>query len=385
MTKTLLYTLAFVALGLITSSLGPTLPALAAHVHASTAEISLLFVARATGIMIGALWLGKLYDRYAGHPLLAGALLAAAATFACVPHLRWRWALALLFVLNGLASSILNVGGNTLIALVHGARVGPFLGLIHFAFGVGGLLAPLLASTVATRPAALWWTYTLLAALVALAALPLCFSPSPPLRPHAHSHTAHSQLNRTIVLLLLFFFFEVGGEASIAGWLFTYATARGLNEEAAFYLNSAFWAAFTLGRLVGIPLAMRFSERHIVSAHLCIWVAFLLLSACLPNVRLALWLLAVGSGLAMAPIFPMMIAFAQRALQVSGQIIGWLVVASALAAMSWPWLIGQLFETYGAQVMIWVALFSLGLAAQVLFLLTRRAPLVVEVQKSGAA
>jgi FHS family Na+ dependent glucose MFS transporter 1 len=369
MNKTLLYALAFTALGLITGSLGPTLPMLAAQTQASTGEISWLFIARATGTMIGALALAKLYDRRAGHPLLAGALWLGATVFAFAPHLRWLWALALLFVLSGIASSTINVGGNTLIALVHGARVGPFLGLIHFAFGLGGLLAPLLAKAFAARPDALWWTYSLFAALIAPVGLLLFFSPSPPLPPSTLGSATLTRVDRTIMLLLLFFFLEVGAEAALSGWLFTYATARGVSENTAFYLNSAFWAAFTLGRLGSIPLALRFSERYIVIAHLVGWLLLLLLSTYLPNLTAALWLVAIGSGLAMAPIFPMMLAFAQRTLHLSGRITGWLLVASALGGMSLPWLIGQLFEAHGAQVMIWLVNFDLIVVLIVFFML----------------
>ncbi len=374
MNKTLLYALAFIALGIITGSLGPTLPALAAHTQASTGEISWLFIARATGTIIGALVLGKLYDSHAGHPLLAGALLAAATIFAFVPHQRWLWTLMLLFVLSGIMTSTINVGGNTLIALVHGVRVRPFLGLIHFAFGLGGLLAPLLAKTFAARPdlsngAALWWTYTLFALLIAPAGLLLLFSPSPPLLLSRHSSAPHIRVDRTIALLLLFFFLEVGAEAALSGWLFTYATGRGVSEGTAFYLNSAFWAAFTLGRLGNIPITMRFSERGVVIVHLLIWLLLLLLSACLPNLTASLWLVAIGSGLAMAPIFPMMLAFAQRTLHLSGQITGWLLVASALGGMSLPWFIGQMFEAHGAQVMIWLTSLDLVVVLIVFFAL----------------
>lgn len=369
MTRTILYTLAFIALGLITGSLGPTLPALAAHTGASTGEISLLFITRATGTIIGALVLGKLYDRHAGHPLLAGALLVAAATFALVPNLRWLWALALLFVLGGIASSTINVGGNALIALMHGARVGPFLSLIHFAFGLGGLLAPLLARPFAARPDALWWTYTLFAVLIATTGLLLFLAPSPPLSLPAQGVAAQPRLNRTVVLLLLFFFLEVSAEAAVSGWLFTYATARGVNENTAFYLNSAYWAAFTLGRLGSIPLVLRFSEQRIVIAHLAGWLLLSLLALCLPNVTMALWLLAVGSGLAMAPIFPMMLAFTQRTLHLSGQITGWLLVASALGVMFLPWLVGQLFEPLGAQVLLWLTIIDLAAALAMFFVL----------------
>ncbi len=354
MTRTILYALTFVALGLTTASLGPTLPALAEFTHATTSQISWLFVARSTGTITGALVLGKLYDRGAGHPLLAGALFMAAATLALVPQLPWVTVLAPVFILTGIASSMINVGGHALIARTHDARVGPHLSFIHFAYGVGGLLAPLLAKPFAGRSDAVWWTYGALAGFVVLTALPLSAVASPPTQPHGRKRAAAVTLDRTVVLLLLFFFLDVGAEGSISGWLFTYATMRGVSSETAFYVNSAFWAAFTLGRLAGIPLVMRFSERRIVVAHLAGWLVLLALALSWSNATAALWLMAVGSGLAMAPVYPAMMAWTQRTLHLSGRIAGWVLVASALGAMALPWVIGQLFERGGAQVLLWL-------------------------------
>jgi FHS family Na+ dependent glucose MFS transporter 1 len=369
MFKTILYVLAFIALGIITASLGPTLPMLAAQTQTTTSQISWLFIARSMGTISGALVLGKLYDRYAGHPLLGGALVGAAGVFALIAGAQWLGTVAVLFVIVGWALALINVGGNTLIVLVHGARVGPFLSLIHFAYGLGGLLAPLVARPFAARAEAVRLTYLALAALIVPAGLILFGAASPALHAHGQTQAAPAKLTRPILLLLLFFFFEVGAEGAVSGWLFTYASARLGNEAPAFYINSAFWAAFTLGRLLSIPLALRFSERRLVTAHLLGWLTLSVLAPLLPNVTASLWVLAIGSGLGMAPIFPLALAWTQRTLHLSGQISGWILVAAALGAMILPWLVGQLFEPFGARVLFWLVNADLLLALGMLRLL----------------
>jgi FHS family Na+ dependent glucose MFS transporter 1 len=59
MKKTFLYALAFIALGLGSGSLGPTLPTLAAQTHAEMHQISNVFLARSFGTMLGAWWVGR--------------------------------------------------------------------------------------------------------------------------------------------------------------------------------------------------------------------------------------------------------------------------------------------------------------------------------------
>src|SRR5262245_17969358 len=151
MRKTILYSLAFVALGLGSGSLGPTLPALAAQTNAEMRQISNLFLARSFGTMIGSWMIGRFYDRIAGHPLLASSLLAAAAALALVPSAPQLPALLALTVFIGIALASINVGGNALIVLVHGERVSPFISQLHFAFGLGGLLAPMLVAQLGRR------------------------------------------------------------------------------------------------------------------------------------------------------------------------------------------------------------------------------------------
>src|SRR5262249_33036900 len=110
MSKTILYTLGFISLGLISGSLGPTLPALALQTHSQMHEISGLFPVRSLGIMVGAVLVGRLYDRTSGHPLLGVSLLASALALALTPLTNLLWVMLALSAIAGIAGGSINVG-----------------------------------------------------------------------------------------------------------------------------------------------------------------------------------------------------------------------------------------------------------------------------------
>ncbi len=374
MSKTILYSLAFIALGLGSGSLGPTLPALAAQTRVGMREISSLFIARSLGTMIGSYLIGRFYDRVKGHPLLALSLVAAAVAMALIPSATLLQALLLLSAFLGAAGASINVGGNALIVLVHGERVRPFMSTMHFAFGLGGLLAPMLVAQLTHRPDSLQITYWSLALMIIPVALITLLLPSPALNARKHSDAAAALPMLMIVLFAFFFFLEVGAEASVMGWYFSYAAERGMSGKTAAYLNSGFWAAFTVGRLATIWLTVRFNTVTLVVTHLCatMLIAFSLLI--FPSSQLVLWFGAIGLGLAVAPVFPNTFGFAQRATGLSGKVMGFFLVGSSAGGMFWPWLIGQFFKSHGPQVMVWVVLLCLlGALATLAALISRHA------------
>ncbi|HEX9004473.1 MAG TPA: MFS transporter, partial [Blastocatellia bacterium] len=257
MSKTILYSLAFVALGLISGSIGPTLPALAAQTNVELKQISNLFVARSFGTMLGSWMIGRMYDRFTGHPLLAGSLLASALAMALFPASNLLWVLLALSAFIGLASASINVGGNAMIVMVHGERVRPFMSVLHFAFGLGGFLAPMLVALFEQRSDGLQWTYWMLA-LLSLPAVLLTMLSRSPARSLAHHEEKPATIPTALLSLLVFYFFlEVGAEASMMGWIFSYAVSHGIATKTAYHINSAFWAAFTFGRLATIWLSLR--------------------------------------------------------------------------------------------------------------------------------
>ncbi|MGH9847705.1 MAG: MFS transporter [Blastocatellia bacterium] len=369
MSKTILYFFAFISLGLVSGSLGPTIPALAAQTAAQMHEISSLFIIRSLGTMAGAVLIGRFYDRIPGHPLLGASLLASAAMMALTPMVYSLWMLLALSVFLGAAGGSINVGANALVVLEHGERVRPFMSALHFAFGLGGFLAPILFTQMLGRANALQLTYWTLAAVTVPTALLLLFAPSPRVRPHEERQSALPLPPLTLGLFLLFFFLEVGAEASVMGWYFSYAAGRGVAEQTAGLMNSGFWAAFTLGRLATIWLSLRFKAILVIFAQLCVAMLIAIALLVLPASTALLWTGSIGFGLAVAPIFPSTFGYAQRLMGLSGKLTGYFLFGSAAGGMFWPWLIGQFFKSQGPQVMVYVALFDLAGALIAVFIL----------------
>jgi len=254
MAKTIGYCVAFVALGLVMASLGPTLTGLAEHTRTHLSEISVLFTARALGYLIGSFQGGRLYDRVPGHPVMAAGLLVMAATMALVPAISWLWLLAAVLLVLGAAEGTVDVGGNTLLVWVHGHQVGPFMNGLHFFFGLGAFLAPIIVAQAVLVSGDIAWAYWALALLVLPVTAWLLRLPSPagqvnrpsteitaqPALPLERLPSGNSrQIGRTArgrplaALIVSFFFLYAGAEASFGGWIFSYAVAMDLSSEAA--------------------------------------------------------------------------------------------------------------------------------------------------------
>jgi FHS family Na+ dependent glucose MFS transporter 1 len=352
------YYLAYVAVGLATAVLGPTLPGLAAQTQTQLTTISLLFTSLSLGYLIGSLQGGRLYDRVPGHPVMAMGLLIMAAMLAVVPFMSRLWLLGLAVLTLGITSGAVDVGGNTLLVWVYGRQVGPFMNGLHFCFGLGSFLSPIIVAQALRVGGDITWAYWALSLLILPGALWLFRLASPKAQvdsideamvqrsPKRYRPTRSGR--GLLVLIVLFFFLYVGAEAGFGGWIFTYAVALKLGSETtAAYLTSAFWGALTLGRLLGIPLAARIRPRWILLADLVGCLISLGVLLLWSDSLAATWIGTLGLGFSMASIFPTVISLAERRMKITGQITGWFLAGSSIGGMFLPWLIGQLFDTVG--------------------------------------
>ncbi|MEK7818072.1 MAG: MFS transporter [Actinomycetota bacterium] len=357
------YFAAFIALGLVAASLGPTLPGLAEQTHTRLSAISYLFTARSFGYLVGSYLGGRAYDRYPGHPLLGATLLLMAGAMALVPVIPLLWVVTFTLFVLGLGESFLDVGCNTLLVWIHREKVGPFLNGLHFFFGVGTFLSPIIVAQAILWSGSIAWAYWGMAILIAPVAFWLLrlSSPSAPQSTLENpTMPAHPGL---IWLLAAVFFVYVGMEVSFGGWVYTYALSTRLaSETSAAYLTSGFWGAFTVGRLLSVPFSARFTPRVLLRADLAGMFAGLALLLLFPSSLAALWAATLLIGLSMASIFPTLLAFAGRRMTLTARITGWFFMGVGLGAMFFPWLIGQLFEPLGPQALGWVLLAAVVLA-----------------------
>jgi FHS family Na+ dependent glucose MFS transporter 1 len=370
--RTSAYYVAFVALGSVAAALGPTLPGLAEHTQTHLSEISLLFTANALGYLAGSFQGGRLYDRVPGHPVMATMLITVAAMLVLAPLISLFWILFGAFLILGAAQGALDVGGNTLLVWVHRDKVGPFMNGLHFFFGLGAFLSPIVIAQAVLMSGDIIWAYWALALLTLPAFVWLLRLPSPSIQRSSQNGQNRQVNNRLVALLALFFFLHVGAEVSFGGWIFTYAVEKNLaNETAAAYLTSAFWGALTLGRLLAIPIAARFRPSTMLLANLVGCVTSLGVILLWSNSLGAIWLGAFGMGISIASMFPTSISLAERRMPITGQVTGWFLVGASIGGMSLPWAIGQLFESSGPQAVMLFILADIVLAL-VVFALVKR-------------
>ena len=160
------YFLAFIGIGLIAGILGPTLPGLADNTLSRLNQISIIFTAQAMGWMIGSFLGGRLYDRVPAHPIIGSLFLLAALMFAIIPFMSSLAILTFALLIVGTAAGAVDVGGNTLLIWVHRDNVGSRMNALHFFFGVGTLIAPLLVVQSINASGDIAWAYWLIALLL---------------------------------------------------------------------------------------------------------------------------------------------------------------------------------------------------------------------------
>ncbi|MEM7124921.1 MAG: MFS transporter [Chloroflexota bacterium] len=355
---TVAYYLAFIGLGMASSIIGPTLKALAEQTHSGLDQISILFTFKSLGFLIGAFFVGRAYDRFAGHPIIVIAMIGMMIALILVPLVSWLVLLSGVIFLLGLAMGSLDVGGNTLLVWVHREKIGPYMNGLHFIWGAGGVISPLILIGLSYFFIQdMRWTYWLLGLYLIPILIWLARIPSP------HSPTKEEEDNQAgnqvlfVGLVSLFYFLNIGAEVSASGWIVTYASEMGLaSEGAAAFLSSLFFGTLTLTRLISIPFTARYRPSQLIMFDLIVCSLAALFMLLFPRSWIAILIGISGFGIGIATIFPMMLAFAQNRIALAGRVTSWFFLGGSLGGMSIPWIVGQFFERLSPLIVLYAIL-----------------------------
>ena len=383
----LVYYAVFIFMGMVIASTGPLLPALTEKYQVSLSQISLIFPANSLGYILSSFFGGRLYDHFKGHRILLLALLLCVVMIVLIPAIASFWMVLAIYFILGLSTGGMDVGCNTLLVWKLREKAGPFMNGLHFFFGVGSFLVPLLISRAAIilgQPIRSYWfmAFAALPAALLLIRLPGPVMPPPP----AMQTQTKTRANSLLILVLTFFFFlHVGAQICFGNWIYTYTltTSSGSANMAA-YLNSAFWAAITVGRLLAIPVTMRVKTSSLLLGSLIGSVASILVVLIWPASPAALWISTIGVGLSLATLYPSTLTYIGESMTLSGRITGYLFVGGSLGGMILPWLIGQLFEPVGPLSAMVIPAAAL-LAALLVFVFLLRYLRQQTVKSSGQA
>jgi len=330
--------LAFALTGVLTALPGPLLPILLKKWLLNDAH---------AGWIVGAQFLGNLFgclftNRNPRLSRLLGLALVAIGTGTFV-FLRWPGLLASFFCYGmglGLAIPAINL---TIAAAAAPNKRSAALNLLNSVWGLGAISAP----TLVLASQHLASIEKLLAALGMSAALLLALSLSGP-KVVAAANTNQAASKKAAHSLLFFamgFFLYVGTETCIASWISVFAQRTFPNAHLlGFSVVTYFWAALVLGRAVSAYVLKWTSERslYIAAAAIALLAFCAILGGKIPSV------VALGTilcGLALAPIFPILLSYAADTFLTHPN-SGWVFACAPLGGTLLPWATGQLSTAY---------------------------------------
>lgn len=366
---TIVYYISFIIMGATTAAIGPSLPALAKNTSSGLQQISLIFVFSALGYLVASYFGGRAYDRIPGHKLTAVILIILGSASALIPIANTLIMLLVFMFFSGFATGLLDVGCNILLLWTHGEKSGPYLNGLHFFFGIGSFTAPLLLAQILLATGSIQWLYWIFAMICLPVAIWFWFLPEP--ATHIQSDESRSTTLPLIPILLcvLLFFLYVGLELGFGNWVYTYALTLGLGTEiTAAYLTSAFWGAFTVGRLLGVWISTRMRAQNILIMDLAGCLVSTLIIMLWKDSTIAMWIGTIGLGLSMASVFPTIFMYAGERMQITGTVTGLFLAGAGIGSMLLPWLIGQVFARTGPATMTTVLLVDIIGIAIVMFL-----------------
>jgi FHS family Na+ dependent glucose MFS transporter 1 len=357
---------------------GPSIVKLVEQTDSSLGEISLIFPTRAFSYLVGSWIAGFLYDKYRGHKILVRILPFMAITLGLIPFLKNPLAVIFVSMLLAMATALVDVGCNILLIRVPDINIAPAMSGLHFFFGLGAFLAPMiLAGSLQFTNGIAWgyWGLGLLSILLLVQFIGLkeLEINSPSSENDKRTGKLNPQNQKLILwVIALFFFAFVGVEIGYGDWLSAYSITSGLaTEKTAILLTSTYWGAFTFSRLISIPLAMKVKVKSILFIDVAGAIVGLGLVFLFPLQIQMLWIGTIILGLSVASLFPTMLTFAEGLMSMTGKVTSIFFVSGSVGSIFLPWLIGRSVETQGPDFIIQALFFTLLLAGMVFIVLMR--------------
>jgi fucose permease len=345
----LLY-LDFVITGVVMTLLGPMLPMLSAKWGLNDAQAGYLFTAQFAASMGGMLLSSVMVERFGYRITLLFSLLVMAVGVAALARANWIFGLISVCIF-GLGFGINTPAANLRIARTNPGKAASALNLLNSCWGVGAMACPLLVASVQRSRHTSQFLYGTAIPLVALA---ICMSAvrftadgNAPLEIHVEVARSKIWNNRLLPVVAGLFFIYVGTEASVGGWVASYA--RRIDSHTLWAITpSFFWGALLVGRF-SAPLALRhIRETKLAAAGVAlaaVGVMTLLAAKAIPLIMVG----AAISGLGLSSVFPISVSllthwFGETAPRISGLIFSCGNFGGAVL----PWAVGALSTHFGS-------------------------------------
>jgi fucose permease len=324
---------------------------------------------------VGALFGGRFIRRFGARLILPSAA-ALMAVGLLIQGFTGAWIVfALAGVFTSIGASSTDVGIQALVLDLFPHARSRALNLLHVAYGVGALMAPLLLAALVG--AGVPWQWLMTGSGIAMAVAGVALALTVPPDPVLHASTADvdaaravetAARSRRLPLFLLVMAVSitcyVAAEAGVSDWLVRYLAALPLTQAS--LALTLFWGGIAVGRLVFARIGNRLDAQRSAAVLAVAGGAMLTVALVLPVSALSPFLFG-AVGLAFGPIFPLMVAAAGTRLPgESATVTGTLVFAAVVGVVIYPPAIGFLSDVIGLQAAMMgtaVMAFACGIAA----------------------
>jgi fucose permease len=330
----------FVLLGVVIASYGPSIPHITHRFHVSVSVAGLIVSANFLGEIIGLLSMGLTHARWRlGRRLAFGTTLFGVGLLAAAAAPSWPLLLLAVFAL-GIGAGGLVVLINLYYATRFGRRSPAMLSLVNTAYGTGNFIGPAVV--------ALTSGYSIVFAVVGVGVLGcVVFLGRAEDEVVARELVPPPLSRRTLGLVLAFALLLLvyeGIEAGVGTWEATDLLTRGSSAQFAAAATSFFWGAFTVGRVLTAPLAVRWSPQRILVP------AFIISTLLLLGIRAAIAppLLFALVGLCAAPIFPVAVSWMTRVIPNATTLTTYAILGAVIGSALVPAALGGLIGLAGA-------------------------------------
>jgi FHS family glucose/mannose:H+ symporter-like MFS transporter len=324
---------------------------------------------------VGALFGGRFIRRFGARLILPSAA-ALMAVGLLIQGFTGAWIVfALAGVFTSIGASSTDVGIQALVLDLFPHARSRALNLLHVAYGVGALMAPLLLAALVG--AGVPWQWLMTGSGIAMAVAGVALALTVPPDPVLHASTADvdaaravetAARSRRLPLFLLVMAVSitcyVAAEAGVSDWLVRYLAALPLTQAS--LALTLFWGGIAVGRLAFARIGNRLDAQRSAAVLAVAGGAMLTVALVLPVSALSPFLFG-AVGLAFGPIFPLMVAAAGTRLPgESATVTGTLVFAAVVGVVIYPPAIGFLSDVIGLQAAMMgtaVMAFACGIAA----------------------
>ncbi len=345
LTGMLFYLIFLVGLGV--GMIGPSLLTLANQADVSIKKINLLFIFMPFGFLSGVYVCRYYVERNAVHRLILIALLFNAL---CVLLAGFMSSVILLFgVLFVLAVSqgMLEIISNVTLLKTYKQNPALYMNIMHFCFGIGAILSPVLVGWNIHYLQHIKYAYAFFAFLAFIGFGALFFIRLPAVKPTENADmgfNTYGKRRQVLIAIHLFVFFYLVVEAGYSIWIFPFMRESGLmNAAQAGFFTSVFWLLFTVFRLLGAVLSMRYDAIRIMLVHVAIvfiGVLYLILTG--PSLS-SLWLVNIAVGAGLSVCFPCVLAYCETDFQIPAKTVSHFFTSMTLGASLGPMFFGFLF------------------------------------------